>query len=89
MKSIEYIVGCLIVITLSYIFYPKTPSHKIEPEMLDTFDDYPIEYWKSQDDGGDDRGGAEHNTAAAGTSSALPRLRTTSPSSLRVRTVLG
>ena len=46
MKSIEYIVGCLIVITLSYIFYPKTPQHQIEPESLDTFDDYPIEYWK-------------------------------------------
>jgi hypothetical protein len=53
MKSIEYIVGCLIVITLSYIFYPKTPPHQIEPESLDTFDDYPIEYWKSQDEGGD------------------------------------
>ena len=39
--------------------------------------------------GGDDGGGAEHDTTADRTSSALPRLRTTSPSSLRVRTVLG
>ena len=53
MKSIEYIVGCLIIITLSYVFYPKTPSNQIEPEAHDYFDDYPLEYWKGEDTGGD------------------------------------
>ena len=53
MKSIEYIVGCLIIITLSYVFYPKTPSNQIEPEAHDYFDDYPLEYWKSEDKDGD------------------------------------
>ena len=53
MKSIEYIVACLIVITLSYIFYPKTPITEIEPETNNYFDEYPIEYWESTDDGGD------------------------------------
>ena len=53
MKSIEYIVACLIVITLSYVFYPKTPIREIEPETNNYFDEYPIEYWESTDDGGD------------------------------------
>ena len=53
MKSIEYIVACLIVITLSYVFYPKTPITEIEPETNNYFDEYPIEYWESTDDGGD------------------------------------
>ena len=53
MKSIEYIVACLIVVTLSYVFYPKTPIREIEPETNNYFDEYPIEYWESTDDGGD------------------------------------
>ena len=43
MKSIEYIVGCLIVIVISFIFYPKTPIEEIEPELHDYFDDYHLE----------------------------------------------
>ena len=52
MKNIEIIISTLTVIILGYILYPKEEVRFIEPEIQDYFDDYPIEYWKDTDKGG-------------------------------------
>tara|TARA_B100000902_G_scaffold388523_1_gene434324 strand:+ start:539 stop:949 length:411 start_codon:yes stop_codon:yes gene_type:complete len=53
MKNIEILITSLIVVLLGYVIYPKGDAVMEEPEIQDYFDDYPIEYWKDTDDGGD------------------------------------
>jgi hypothetical protein len=52
MKTIEIIVASITALILFYIIIPKEDPQKIEPELHDYFDDYPLEYWHSTDDGG-------------------------------------
>ena len=52
MTKLEILVASITALILFYIIIPKEDPQKIEPELHDYFDDYPLEYWHGTDDGG-------------------------------------
>lgn len=53
MNTRELITGLSLLIVLAYILSPKPDSKSTQPDLQDYFEDYPLEYWKDTDEGGE------------------------------------